>query len=198
MTTQFAERAKEYVRKEERARLNFFIKNHDLLQLHATCRKTKKCYKLEEEYKDLKEKCKCLIPNCDCKNKVTCQKPCKPKCTPSYEKLFQGIHPCSWTNTMRPVQHRHCHILYTDNNLLGRRTYLKERSKFIPEDRYYFKQTTTMDYGWKLPKTVCLPRYACRYALDRDSWRQNGLAMFQKDEYYPCPRLLPLLCNPCL
>lgn len=193
MITKDLDRIKEYYQHEEKARVKFYDKNKDLLQKHAKTLKPNKYNKLEQEYHQLMTQCSQHFDK-------PLLEPVQNVCSSSYnaDLLKKTKNPRGISDTVRKVSHKHLHILFTDDNNQGRKLYLKERSKIPPEDRYWFKKTTAFTYGWKLPKNVEMPEHGRLYALRNYAWRENGLAMFQKENQYSREKPFPNLCYPCL
>lgn len=78
---------------------------------------------------------------------------------------------------MRPVDPKHREIIYKSIPQFGREVYLKNRSKIAPEDRYYFRQSVGLTYGWRLNDSFFdrhRPQYGRVWHLTRDSASRSG------------------------
>ncbi|KAG7312321.1 hypothetical protein JYU34_001802 [Plutella xylostella] len=51
---------------------------------------------------------------------------------------------------MRPVDPETTEIIHKSRPEFGREVYLKERARIWPENRYYFPECTSFDYGWRM------------------------------------------------
>ncbi|XP_059055738.1 uncharacterized protein LOC131849640 [Achroia grisella] len=51
---------------------------------------------------------------------------------------------------MRPVDPKQYEIIYKDIPVFGRNAYLKSRCRIPPEQKYYFRECSGWEYGWRL------------------------------------------------
>ncbi|RZC35475.1 uncharacterized protein BDFB_000526 [Asbolus verrucosus] len=101
-------------------------------------------------------------------------------------------------NIMRLVPKEVRNLLYasTQNND-GRMTYLKERYKTIPEQRYYFPETTNFNYGWNMwqhSKDMQGSTFARQQVIKNSFYRRRGVE--NDPEWYKEPaKLSPNVCG---
>ncbi|CAH1381209.1 unnamed protein product [Tenebrio molitor] len=98
---------------------------------------------------------------------------------------------------MRPVDKKTRDLLYASTRPDGRLTYLHERYKVIPEQRYYFPETTNFQYGWNMWEVIKNIRgspFARQQVIKESFYRRRGV---EKDpEWYREPaRLSPQVCG---
>lgn len=63
--------------------------------------------------------------------------------------LFQCYDRLCFEGIMKPVDSAVKKLIYTGDNKDGRINYLRERVKLLPDDRYYFPEVSSFEYGWK-------------------------------------------------
>lgn len=78
---------------------------------------------------------------------------------------------------MRPIESKHKSIIYKDIPVFGREVYLKRRSRIVPENKYYFKEVSNWNYGWRLIDSFFsknAPKYGRVWRLTRDVKSRTG------------------------
>lgn len=78
---------------------------------------------------------------------------------------------------MRPMDPKQRNIIYKDIPVFGRKVYLKNRSRTLPEDRYYFRETGGWEYGWRMKDSFFQqnsPKYGRVWSLTRDVMSLTG------------------------
>ncbi|XP_044262954.1 protein ATP6V1FNB-like [Tribolium madens] len=98
---------------------------------------------------------------------------------------------------MRPVDKHVKDLLYASAINEGRKAYLQERYKIIPEKRYYFPETTSFQYGWSMSefsKNIKGSPFARQQIIKESFYRRRGVA--QDPEWYKEPaKLSPQVCG---
>lgn len=56
----------------------------------------------------------------------------------------------SFDPKMRPIDPKQKEIVYKEIPVFGREVYLKSRNKICPEKKYYFRESSGWEYGWRL------------------------------------------------
>ncbi|XP_013183619.1 uncharacterized protein LOC106129569 [Amyelois transitella] len=78
---------------------------------------------------------------------------------------------------MRVVDPEQSKVIYKDKPVFGRIVYLKQRSKLAPEQKYYFRECSGWDYGWRLKDSFFSkgrPVYGRVWRLNRDVKSRSG------------------------
>ncbi|XP_053611888.1 uncharacterized protein LOC128676021 [Plodia interpunctella] len=78
---------------------------------------------------------------------------------------------------MRVIDPKETEIIYKDKPVFGRLVYLKHRFKKAPEDKYYFKECSGWDYGWRLKDSFFSrgrAQYGRVWRLNRDNKSRSG------------------------
>lgn len=86
---------------------------------------------------------------------------------------------------MRPVNPEHAEIIYKDTTNDGREHYLKIRSRMKPDEKYYYHQCSSWEYGWRLRDSYfgkhTAPTHGRYHLFTRDGMSRSGP---QPDSYY--------------
>lgn len=86
---------------------------------------------------------------------------------------------------MRPVDPQHAELIYKDPLSYGREHYLKVRSRMKPDEKYYYHQCSSWEYGWRLRDSYfgkhVAPTYGRNHLFTRDGMSRSGP---QPDPYY--------------
>lgn len=89
------------------------------------------------------------------------------------------------TRIMRPVDPEHSNMIYKDSPSYGREHYLKVRSQMKPDEKYYYHQCSSWEYGWKLRDSFfgkhVSSTYGRNHLFTRDGMSRSGP---QPDPYY--------------
>lgn len=89
------------------------------------------------------------------------------------------------TRIMRPVDPEHSNMIYKDSPSNGREHYLRVRSRMKPDEKYYYHQCSSWEYGWKLRDSYfgkhVAPTYGRSHLFTRDGMSRSGP---QPDPYY--------------
>ncbi|XP_017770077.1 PREDICTED: uncharacterized protein LOC108557883 [Nicrophorus vespilloides] len=182
LTTAACKGWKDSVEKEERLRLKWFNKNE--AQFIASTLKEGVKLVSKEELDNLVETRKDLYTNAERHPRI------KTEDVPNTDNH-------SVYHIMRPVKPEHSTLLYTSSNV-GRVTYLAARMHVLPEDRYYFPETTSFRYGWKMwpcAKTMQGSKFG-KSAIIRQSFYRRRAGIEQDPDYYIQPaKLSPTVCN---
>ncbi|KAF5299348.1 hypothetical protein FQA39_LY02521 [Lamprigera yunnana] len=95
------------------------------------------------------------------------------------EVIPPEIDPSAIYSTMKPIDPDIKKLLYaigTEKD--SRKKYLKERMKTIPEEKYYFTETTSFCYGWNMwhSSTKATPvRYGRSQVIKASFYRRGGV-----------------------
>ncbi|KAM3965503.1 uncharacterized protein ACR2FA_000350 [Aphomia sociella] len=79
--------------------------------------------------------------------------------------------------TMRPIDPKQRKIIYKDIPTFGRAAYLKSRSRIPPEQRFYFRECSGWEYGWRLSDSYFsknAPKCGKVWSLTRDVKSRSG------------------------
>lgn len=137
VTQEYAKIWKDNLDKEQKLRLNWFRKNEARLVKDAEAPLKRQ---LDDNIKKEKiENYKTLFSEVERFPQIRTSDP---------EPL--DYDPDCLAHPMRPVDYKTKQLLYTGTQQDGRVNYLKERAKTIPEQKYYFPETTSFRYGWKM------------------------------------------------
>ncbi|KAF5270154.1 hypothetical protein FQR65_LT03368 [Abscondita terminalis] len=101
------------------------------------------------------------------------------------------VDPRAIFNVMKPVDPVTERLIYTGANKDGRLNYLHERVKIIPEDKYYFPETSSFRYGWNMwhSSTTATPvRYGRCQVIRASFYRRNGVG--RDPDWYQKPQTL--------
>lgn len=85
---------------------------------------------------------------------------------------------------MRPIDPKQKEIVYKEIPVFGREVYLKSRNKMSPEKKYYFRESSGCEYGWRLSDSYFMrnaPTYGRVWRLTRGDKSRTGP---QPDPYY--------------
>ncbi|KAK5649449.1 hypothetical protein RI129_000478 [Pyrocoelia pectoralis] len=107
------------------------------------------------------------------------------------------VDPNAIYNTMKPVDPDTKKLIYTGTQKDGRLNYFHERVKILPEDKFYFAETTSWRYGWNMwnSANVATPvRYGRCQVIKASFYRRNGVAR-DPDWYQEPATLSPCICN---
>ncbi|KAK9871191.1 hypothetical protein WA026_011472 [Henosepilachna vigintioctopunctata] len=119
------------------------------------------------------------------------------KCVKKPEEQFPIVESDRrFSNIMMPVDPQTLKLLYSGTQRDGRRNYLNERVKIIPEEKYYFPETTSFQYGWKMWNTIRTSADARfgRKEVIREFYRRGGVS--GDPEWYKEPaKLSPMICG---
>lgn len=100
-------------------------------------------------------------------------------------------------NIMRPVDKKIKDLIYSNTINEGRKTYLKERYKIIPEKRYYFPEVNSFNYGWNMwesSKNIKGSPFARQQIIKESFYRRRGVKA--DPEWYKEPaKLSPQICG---
>ncbi|CAG9790901.1 unnamed protein product [Diatraea saccharalis] len=83
----------------------------------------------------------------------------------------------SFDPIMRPVCSKEKQIIYGEIPDKGRVVYLKSRERTIPEEKYYFKECSGWEYGWRLNDSYFknnAPTHGRVWRLTRDIKSRTG------------------------
>lgn len=78
---------------------------------------------------------------------------------------------------MRPVDPEEKNIIYEGIPHFGREVYMKSRSQIAPEKKYYLRETSGWEYGWRLRDSYFsghAPTYGRVWHLSRGSMSRSG------------------------
>lgn len=107
------------------------------------------------------------------------------------------IDPDAIQNIMKPVDPATRNLIYSGSQKDGRLNYLHKRYLILPEDRYYFPETTSFQYGWKMwdcAKDVKDARYGRQQVIKESFYRRRGLE--RDPEWYKESAILsPNICG---
>ncbi|KAL3280049.1 hypothetical protein HHI36_017556 [Cryptolaemus montrouzieri] len=171
------------IEKENHLRLKWFTRNEERLNEIANAPLIRTVP--EEVKEDMRLGRIARFQNVDRKNvkKLDHQKP--------YEQLDPRV-----TNVMQPIDPKIKKLLYAGTQKDGRRNYLNARVKVIPENRYYFPETSSFEYGWKMwnaSRTIPKSRYG-RIEVIKEFYRRAGVA--RDPEWHKEPtKLSPTICG---
>lgn len=109
----------------------------------------------------------------------------KPNLRPMADKTDPGI--------MRPVDPEHAKMIYKGSPCYSREDYLKTRSQMKPDEKYYYHQCSSWEYGWRLRDSYfgkhVAPTYGRNHLFTRDGMSRSGP---QPDPYYyKWPKIKP-------
>ncbi|CAH0687801.1 unnamed protein product [Spodoptera exigua] len=97
-----------------------------------------------------------------------------PKKDPTVERPDTDLKP---DPVMRPINPKHKKLIYKGLPNFGREVYLKERTRIAPEDKYYFRECSGWEYGWRLQDSYFsrhVPQYGRVWLLTRDAASRSG------------------------
>ncbi|KAJ8920534.1 hypothetical protein NQ315_005403 [Exocentrus adspersus] len=170
------------IEKENQLRLKWFTKNMDRLNRIANKENTRKVPQevkdkfdndLVESYKNVQRFPKIKVDDA-------------PLIEP---KAMQGI--------MKPVDPAVTKLIYTGENKDGRLNYLHERVKLLPDDRYYFPEVSSFEYGWKTwnyAKNIKKTGFGRQQIVKESFYRRRGVE--RDPEWYKEPAgYTPTVCN---
>ncbi|XP_045483744.1 protein ATP6V1FNB-like [Harmonia axyridis] len=99
-------------------------------------------------------------------------------------------------NVMQPVDPKTLKLLYAGTQRDGRKNYWNARVKIIPENRYYFPETSSFEYGWKMwnaSRTMAKSRHGRREVI-REFYRRAGVGR-DPDWHKEPAKLSPTICG---
>lgn len=85
---------------------------------------------------------------------------------------------------MRPIDPKQKEIVFKEIPVFGREVYLKSRNKMSPEKKYYFRECSGWEYGWRLGDSFFnnnAPTFGRVWRLTRGDKSRTGP---QPDPYY--------------
>ncbi|XP_060526415.1 protein SPMIP1-like [Cylas formicarius] len=100
---------------------------------------------------------------------------------------------------MKPVDPATTRLIYEGNNKDGRSNYLKERVKLLPEERYFFPEVSSFEYGWRMWDMVAhtdRTGFGRRQVIRDSFYRRRGLAR-DPDWYKEPAHIGATFCNVC-
>ncbi|XP_030748964.1 protein ATP6V1FNB-like [Sitophilus oryzae] len=101
---------------------------------------------------------------------------------------------------MKPVDPAVKKLIYTGSNKDGRLNYLHKRIKLLPEDRFYFPEVSSFEYGWKMwnyVKTIKKTGFGRQQVIQDTFYRRRGVE--RDPEWYKEPaHIRPTFCNSCI
>ncbi|XP_076258399.1 uncharacterized protein LOC143195276 [Rhynchophorus ferrugineus] len=110
---------------------------------------------------------------------------------PEFAGKLQGI--------MKPIDPAIKKLIYTGNNKDGRVNYLRERIQLLPEDRFYFPEVSSFEYGWRMwdyVKTIKKTGFGRQQIVKDTFYRRRGVE--EDPEWYREPaQISPTFCNNC-
>ncbi|CAH0401427.1 unnamed protein product [Chilo suppressalis] len=92
---------------------------------------------------------------------------------------LRELAPSKDDSLMKPIEPEVLHLLYGSTEKGAAHRYLTARNKKAPEDKYFFRVTTSWDYGWQQKQSRMRARDVNRgrCAILRDTfYRKNNLA----------------------
>ncbi|XP_018330097.1 uncharacterized protein LOC108740312 [Agrilus planipennis] len=107
------------------------------------------------------------------------------------------IDPDAVYNVMRPVNPEVKSLLYAGTEKNGRKNYLHERVKILPENKYYFQECVNWTYGWKMwnhGKENPMIRYGRCRIIEESFYRKNNVGR-DPDWYREPSKLSPTTCG---
>ncbi|XP_044727265.1 protein ATP6V1FNB-like [Chrysoperla carnea] len=119
----------------------------------------------------------------------------KPK--PNIDIINYEVDENVMLNPMKPVDPELQDIFY-EANAQNRKLYLKLRSHIMPEDRYYFRETTGFHYGWKMrhhaKESLSSKKFGKIQIIRQSFYRRSGIG--GDPEYYREPaQFSPTICS---
>lgn len=97
------------------------------------------------------------------------------------------------TGIMRPVDPEHAKMIYKDSPCYSREHYLKVRSHMKPDEKYYYHQCSSWEYGWRQRDSYfgnhVVPTYGRNHLFTRDGMSRSG--PHPDPYYYKWPKQKP-------
>ncbi|KAJ8941143.1 hypothetical protein NQ318_004263 [Aromia moschata] len=171
------------IEKEDKLKLKWFRKNEERLNAIANKPTTKA---VPEEVKEKFKQDRIDAYTNAIKNPRVKTEDSPPRKVPG---ALQGV--------MRPVDPSVTRLIYTGLNKDGRLNYLTERMKMLPEDRYFFTECTSFEYGWKMwnhAKTVKKTGFGRQQVIKESFYRRRGVER-DPDWYKEPAGYSPMVCT---
>lgn len=185
----------EAVNKEDRLRLSWFVNNEAKIR---ECADKESTGVSEEQNNELVDLMKRMVSNNERKYRPTGQDPIPPPIVEEEQDNNENVPDDDSEYIigaiMRPFP-------VEDHKLIakeGRKVYLKKRNLLLPENRYYFKETTGFEHGWKMwdcAKTMEKKRHG-KSAIIKQTFYRRRAGIEQDPTWYRTPiRNSPTVCN---